>query len=107
MFLKCCNRAWRRIMPWKTLLIIALVLVLGWAATMAVLSLLARPPEGLGVRDGKLAACPDTPNCVCSQAQAGDEEHAGEPIRFDGKPDEAWKRLRQLLSKQPRTRIVA
>jgi uncharacterized protein (DUF1499 family) len=91
-------------MPWKTLLIIALVITVGWLATMAILSLLARRPEGLGVHDGKLAACPATPNCVCSQAE--DAEHAIEPIRFDNGADEAWRRLRQVLAERPLTRIV-
>jgi uncharacterized protein (DUF1499 family) len=27
-------------------------------------------PTNLGVQDGKLAACPDSPNCVCSQSSA-------------------------------------
>ena len=26
-------------------------------------------PTNLGVKDGKLAACPGTPNCVCSQSE--------------------------------------
>lgn len=26
------------------------------------------PPENLGVHDGKLQECPDSPNCVCTQS---------------------------------------
>ena len=61
-------------------------------------------PKDLGVRDGKLAACPSTPNCVCSQAS--DAVYAIAPLRFDGSPEEAWRRLRQVLADQPRTHIV-
>jgi uncharacterized protein (DUF1499 family) len=93
-------------MPPKTIIpILILTLgIAGWALTMAILSALARRPAGLGVRDGRLAACPGTPNCVCSQeADAG---HAIEPFRFEGSPDEAWQRLGAIVADWPRTRVV-
>ncbi len=37
-------------------------------AGLAMLSAGSRQPEELGVADGKLRACPDSPNCVSSQA---------------------------------------
>lgn len=43
-----------------------------------------RRPSNLGARDGRLAACRRTPNCVSSQADPADREHYIEPIRFDG-----------------------
>jgi uncharacterized protein (DUF1499 family) len=94
----------RLAMPWKTILLVVLVLVIGWAVTMAVLSLTAKRPENLGVHEGKLAACPDSPNCVCSQAE--DEEHAIAPIRFEGSADDAWRKLHDVVAGWPRTRIV-
>jgi uncharacterized protein (DUF1499 family) len=90
-------------MPWKPILLITLLVVLGWAATMYLLAFLAKRPVNLGVRDGELAPCPETPNCVCTQAW---DEHAIEPIYFQVTPDEAWRRLRQVLADRPRTRIV-
>jgi uncharacterized protein (DUF1499 family) len=91
-------------MPWKTILIIALLAALGGVLTMAVLSLAARRPDNLGVRDGRLARCPSSPNCVCSLD--ADAEHVVEPLRFTDGPDEAWQRLRDALGRLPRTRIV-
>lgn len=38
----------------------------------------AKAPQNLGVRDGKLAACPESPNCVSTQAV--DELHQMSPI---------------------------
>lgn len=38
-------------------------------AALAILSILARVPQGLGVRDGRLAPCPSSPNCVSTQAE--------------------------------------
>jgi uncharacterized protein (DUF1499 family) len=37
-------------------------------------------PDNLGVRDGKLAPCKRSPNCVSSQANPSDEEHYIAPI---------------------------
>jgi uncharacterized protein (DUF1499 family) len=88
----------------KTILIVLLVAVASWALLMTLLSQLAKKPDGLGARDGRLAPCPDSPNCVSSQAE--DERHRIEPIRFDGDSDEAWKRLRERVAARPRTRIV-
>lgn len=35
-----------------------------------------KKPDNLGVKDGKLAACPGTPNCVSSQSEADKEKIA-------------------------------
>lgn len=37
-------------------------------------------PDNLGVRDGRLAPCKRSPNCVSSQANPSDEEHYIAPI---------------------------
>ena len=38
-------------------------------------------PDNLGVRDGRLAPCKRSPNCVSSQADPSDREHYIAPIR--------------------------
>jgi uncharacterized protein (DUF1499 family) len=76
----------------------------GFVATMTALRLLARRPANLGVRDGRLAPCPPTPNCVCSQCD--DPVHAVPPFAVTGPPDAAWSRLRDVLTAYPRTRVV-
>ncbi len=62
------------------------------------------PPAGLGVHDGRLEPCPDTPNCVNSQAQG---THYIAPLTFTDAPEAALARLRAILSRFPRVRIVA
>jgi uncharacterized protein (DUF1499 family) len=90
---------------WKRLGLVPLVLLIGSVVTLALFSLFARPPSDLGARDGRLAPCPDTLNCVCTQAT--DEAHRIEPITFDGTAEEAMARLKAALAALPRTRVVA
>jgi len=58
-------------------------------------------PE-LGIVDGKLRACPDSPNCVCSEAYAEtDASHHIPPVKLSGNNTEApWKLLRQTIIDQ-------
>jgi uncharacterized protein (DUF1499 family) len=57
-------------------------------------------PDNLGVRDGRLAPCKRSPNCVSSQAQPSDLEHYIAPIR--GSMAAAGDAVRAM----PRTTIV-
>lgn len=52
----------------------------------------------------RLPPCPDSPNCVSSQA--ADEGHRVDPIAFEGDPAEAWEQLRSVVREMPRTEIV-
>jgi uncharacterized protein (DUF1499 family) len=63
-------------------------------------------PTNLGIHDGKLAACPSTPNCVNSQAPASDAEHAIAPIEFGGKGSPIMDDLKLILKDTPRTNII-
>ena len=63
-------------------------------------------PTNLGVREGRLARCKRTPNCVSSQADPGDREHYIEPIAFAGEPAAAMAALRGALEAVPGARIV-
>lgn len=81
--------------------LVALTLTVGG---MTLLSVLSRPPENLGVSAGRLADCPDTPNCVCSFAH--DPQHEIQPLRFTGFADEAMAKLKRVLQAMPGARIV-
>lgn len=61
-------------------------------------------PTNLGLTDGKLAACPSSPNCVSSQSQ--DDEHRIEPLRYQGTPTEAIAQLKTTIESLPRTKII-
>ncbi|MGX9463047.1 DUF1499 domain-containing protein [Shewanella sp. A14] len=60
----------------------------------------------LGVNNGQLMPCPDSPNCVNSQLAAADEEHAIPPIKFVGTRQQAQAKLLHILKMAPRADIV-
>lgn len=62
-------------------------------------------PSHLGMRDGRLAACPKSPNCVSTQAE--DDGHRIDPIRYEGTLEEAKQKLLAVIGSMPRARIVS
>jgi uncharacterized protein (DUF1499 family) len=61
-------------------------------------------PNSLGVRDDRLSSCPASPNCVSSQAS--DEQHRIAPLAFNGDPDPAFARLKQILARRNDTAVI-
>lgn len=61
-----------------------------------------RPPKNLGARDGRLAPCKRSPNCVSSQADPGDREHYIAPLAFSGTIGE----LRHAIERLPRVTVI-
>jgi uncharacterized protein (DUF1499 family) len=88
----------RKLAPVLALLIVPTVLLVVYH------SLPSMPPDNLGVVNGRLADCPDSPNCVSSQSDA--PEHRVEPFPLRGSASEALARLRSVLAAMPHTRIV-
>jgi uncharacterized protein (DUF1499 family) len=80
----------------KPILALPLVIVLSACSGTA--------PDNLGIKDGSLAACPDSPNCVNSQAS--DAQHAIEPLPLKGSPEQTQAHLKALLSEEPQVRLV-
>jgi len=54
----------------------------------------------------KLPLCPNSPNCVSTQAVVSDTQHFIAPFKISGNPDEAWSALKKALISQPRTIIT-
>ena len=61
-------------------------------------------PDNLGVRDGKLAPCPNTPNCVSSQSL--DATHSIEPLTYKSTPSEAMADLKSAIQAMKKTKIT-
>ncbi|WP_375749131.1 DUF1499 domain-containing protein [Vibrio sp. HN007] len=60
----------------------------------------------LGLNDGMLMPCPDTPNCVNSQI-VGSEEHSIEPIVYSGNEADARDKLLQILEGEVGAKTLA
>ena len=63
-------------------------------------------PSNLGVKEGRLAPVPSSPNCVSSQAPASDKEHYIEPLRYGGSGAEAIAKLKTIVTALERTEII-
>jgi len=59
----------------------------------------------LGINNSELAPCPETPNCVSSQAH--DEVHFIEPINYSGTQQGAYDVLLRIIKSEKRTEILA
>lgn len=59
----------------------------------------------LGITQGKLSPCPDSPNCVSSQSS--DPSHFVEPLSYVDSRTEAKSRLLKMIESMPRTQIVS
>lgn len=58
----------------------------------------------LGVENNHLIPCPSSNNCVVSQN--ADDQHAIEPIKYDGDREQVKETLLKVLTVVPRTEVV-
>lgn len=61
-------------------------------------------PKNLGVKDGVLATCPSSPNCVSSFA--ADEGHRIAPFSFRDEPTVAFARLKRMILQRNDATII-
>ena len=89
----------RRLVPkLLTVLVISVIGLFG-------LSMTANRPANLGVNNGKLAKCPDSPNCVSTQSAS--EDHRMDSIGFQEDADQAVAKIKRTVEKRfPRARLV-
>jgi len=83
----------------KVFLLLGLgIILMGILFFVALAVLSQQEPEGLGLHNGKLAACSSAPNCVCSETHSKDDKtHFIAP--FSAKHG-AWKALQHTLEQQ-------
>jgi uncharacterized protein (DUF1499 family) len=89
---------------WKLLYLIVGSLLLLPITGLALLSAFSRRPSNLGVIDGHLAACPDSPNCVSTEAS--ERQHHMEALSFHGSAREAMDRIKAIIASLPRTKLA-
>lgn len=71
----------------------------------ALLSMTSTTPASLGLQAGRLAPCPDSPNCVSSAATTS--QHVIAPFALDRSPGAAKEELKQAIAKLPRTKLIS
>jgi uncharacterized protein (DUF1499 family) len=75
-----------------------------FSLTVMMLGCSACRPLNLGITDGRLSPCPDSPNCVSSRSS--DKRHFIEPIRYEGTEHRAMGRLITVVQGMKRCRII-
>lgn len=63
-------------------------------------------PDNLGLKDGRLARCKRSPNCVSSQADPADAEHFIAPIPFKGSAPEAMAAARKAVESMRGANVI-
>ena len=61
-------------------------------------------PNNLGVQNGRLAPCPESPNCVSSYET--DEVHGMAGIEFTGETAVAQEKLRAIIQAMPNSTLI-
>ena len=62
------------------------------------------PPDNLGIKDGRLAPCPSSPNCVSSFAS--DDQHAVSSWRYSGTAEAAQEKLIGILKSTDNATVI-
>ena len=82
----------------KTALIIISIIILIIVGYLVVLSKNSQTGKAAGLVSGKLQACPDTPNCLCSE-QNDDTDHFTPPIDIShSSASESLKILKEIIT---------
>jgi len=75
-----------------------------WVPIFVFLAACASNQVTTGLVDNRFAPCPDSPNCVSSDAT--DEKHRVEPYRLIAAAEDAWHGLQNVLAAEERTRLI-
>ena len=90
----------RPVKKMRLLFLVALGFLLSVTITVAVAA------KQLGVQNGQLAPCPDSPNCVSTQAPPDDGQHYAPPIPFTGDAKKAMRAISEAVEATPRSKVV-
>jgi uncharacterized protein (DUF1499 family) len=77
-----------------------------WLSTLVLFALTACSSNQVttGLVDNRFAACPNSPNCVSSDAT--DDAHRVQPYRLTVPPKKAWHGLQNVVAAQARVRLI-
>lgn len=66
---------------------------------------MVKTQKPVGIVDGKFYPCPNTPNCVSTQAI--DAKHKMSPIKYSGTLSEAKEKIINIVNSLKRSKIIA
>ncbi len=104
------NPLFMKAIAWLAALIVAASILIVIAGQLGLLR--GRPPENLGVHDGRLKPPSRSPNSVSSQARLHDAQRYAveyahiEPLRFSGDGTAALEKLRRIVADMPGAQVI-
>lgn len=78
------------------ILMLLVLLTLAVCLFFVYLSITAKVPQ-LGIEDGSLSPCPDTPNCVSSEAEARKSQRV-DALSYDVSPEQIFRQLKLTVT---------
>jgi uncharacterized protein (DUF1499 family) len=70
----------------------------------ALFSFSGNRPDNLGIKNGYLTPCPESPNCVSSQSS--DTEHQIAPLTYQGTEQETFEKLKMVIETMDNAEII-
>lgn len=74
------------------------------AFPMIILSCAIKPTDNQDSKEGKLKPCPESPNCISTQAQ--DPRRPMPPLPFMGTKDQSKQKIIEIIKSMKRSKIV-
>jgi uncharacterized protein (DUF1499 family) len=90
----------KRLLTWLSII---LTLIIGGLFTMSCMS---SRPNTLGIKNGKLAPCPSSPNCVCSYTDKNDQRHSIGALSYDESEEDILSKLKLVITNIPRSEVI-
>ena len=96
----------------QTILVVVITLLLLFGLVLLVMlaalgrSEQNRQPPKLGAQGGNLSPCPQTPNCISTQAPMEAGVNRAEPIILQQEPEEAFRKITEWIEKEPRADLA-
>ncbi len=73
--------------------------------SITLFSCAGQTPEDIGVFDNKFSPCPESPNCVSSDAN--DKGHAVDVFKLNKNLENNWKEIHDVVNSLSRTKIIS
>jgi uncharacterized protein (DUF1499 family) len=88
-------------------ILLGIILVLVTLYVVARVAVARQPaPSNLGATNGQLQPCPDSPNCVSTQALQTDAEHHMAAVPYTGDANFMMTQILKVVSAMPRATII-